>query len=124
MGKIVRMARKNPVIAREAHLALKPLRAKDALVERKPEGGARLKLPLRGSWPFRPPQGATRVFELDEMGLLVWDFCDGKTTLLELIRQFAEHYSLNLREAEVATLTFLKTLARKQLIGMQENTKL
>ncbi len=120
----MKLAKKSAVMGREQHLALKPVRAKDALVERKPDGGARLKLPLRGSWPFRPPPGATRVFELDEMGLLVWDFCDGKTTLLQLIQQFATHYSLNLRESEVATLTFLKTLARKQLIGMRENTDL
>jgi len=122
MVGIMKLAKKNPAMAREEHLALKPLRARDALVERKPDGGARVKLPLRGSWPFRPPAGATRVFELDEMGLLVWDSCDGCTTLLELIQKISEHYSLNLREAEVATLTFLKTLARKQLIGMVENT--
>jgi hypothetical protein len=122
MGRIMTLAKKSPALVREEHLALKPLRAKDAMIERKADGGAMLKLPLRGSWPFKPPPGATRVFELDEMGLLVWDSCDGSTTLLELIRQIAESYSLNEREAEVATLTFLKTLARKQLIGMVENT--
>jgi hypothetical protein len=122
MGGIMRMAKNNPALAREEHLALKPLRAKEALVERSADGGARVKLPLRGSWPFRPPAGATRVFELDEMGLLVWDSCDGRTTLLELIQKISGQYSLNLREAEVATLTFLKALARKRLIGMLENT--
>jgi len=124
MGRIMMLGKKKAAVSREQHLALKPLRAKDALVERKPDGGAMLKLPVRGSWPFKPSPGATRIFELDEMGLLVWDSCDGSTTLLELIRQISEHYSLNLREAEVATLTFLKTLARKQLIGMGENTNL
>ena len=117
----MKLAKQNPVQAREVHLAQKPLRAKEATVERKPDGGARITVPVRASWPFRPPAGSTRVFELDEMGLLVWDACDGSNTLLELIQKISEHYSLNLREAEVATLTFLKTLARKQLIGMVEN---
>ena len=122
MGRIMKLARQNPVQAREVHLAQKPMRAKDATIERKSHGGAKITVPVRGSWPFRPPAGSMRVFELDEMGLLVWDACDGSNTLLELIRKISEHYSLNLREAEVATLTFLKTLARKQLIGMVENT--
>jgi hypothetical protein len=114
--------KKKPALDREQHLALKPMRAQDAIVERKPDGGATLKLALRGTWPFRPPPGATRTFELDEMGLLVWDSCDGSTTLLTVIRKFAAHYSLNVREAEVATLKFLQTLSRKRLIGIPKET--
>jgi hypothetical protein len=113
--------KKKPTIGRQQHMALKPLRAKDAVVERRPDGSAVVKLPVRGSWPFRPPPGASRAFELDEMGLLVWDSCDGRTTMTGVIRKFAAHYSLNLREAEVATLKFLQTLARKRLIGMLED---
>src|ERR1700722_13758083 len=114
MGGSMWSVKKNPTPARQQHLALKPLRAPDAQVDRKPDGSATLKLPLKGTWPFRPPPGATRAFELDEMGMLVWDSCDGRTALLDVIRKIADQYSLNLREAEVATLKFLQTLSRKK----------
>jgi hypothetical protein len=59
-----------------------------------------------------------KTFELDELGKFVWDACDGKTAVRQIIRRLAERYNLNQREAEVATVAFLQTLTRKGLIGM------
>src|SRR6185295_17480462 len=89
----------------------RPIRAPRAQLERLGEGGARLKLPVRASWLVRA--GATRTFELDEIGLLVWDACDGKTSVEQIIRGVADRYRLNLREAEVATLKFMDMLGRR-----------
>ena len=64
------------------------------------------------------PAGATKTFELDPLGLFVWQACDGKTPVRQVIKRLARHYNLNEREAEVSTLAFLRTLMRKGLIGI------
>jgi hypothetical protein len=66
---------------------------------------------------FRVPPGATKTFELDAIGVFVWRHCDGRHTVQQIIRKLATEYRLNLREAEVPTIKFLHTLARKGLIG-------
>jgi hypothetical protein len=65
---------------------------------------------------FRVPPGATKTFELDAIGVFVWRHCDGRHTVQQIIRKLATEYRLNLREAEVPTIKFLHTLARKGLI--------
>jgi hypothetical protein len=65
------------------------------------------------------PPGATKTFEFDAIGVFVWNHCDGRTSVQQIIRKLAAEYRLNLREAEVPTVQFLQTLARKGLIGMR-----
>jgi len=67
---------------------------------------------------LRVPGGMKKTFELDKLGKFVWDECDGKTSVRQIIRRLARRYNLNEREAEVATVAFLHTLTRKGLIGM------
>ena len=109
-----------PKIDRAAQLAAKPQRSPQASLERRDDGGAVVRIPVTGGWLFRAPANATRNFELDEIGLLVWDHCDGDTTLEGIVRAVAGRYRLNLREAEVATLKFLDMLAKRGLIGVAE----
>jgi hypothetical protein len=90
-------------------------------VSRRDDGGALLALPLTGRGIFRVPAGATRTFELDEMGLFVWDCCDGQISSEQILRRLAEHYKLNLREAEVSTMKFLEMLARRGLIDVKQH---
>jgi hypothetical protein len=99
-------------------LAARPRRASDALLERT-SGGALVKMPISARWPFRLPKGATKTFELDEMGLWVWDACDGNATLLDVITRFAKHFGLTVREAEVSTTKFLEMLAMRKLVTIQ-----
>ena len=108
-------------------LSGKPLRAADATESDAGPGKWKLTIPLRsarqGGWAsrfLRVPEGATKTFELDELGKFVWDACDGRTTVAQLIRRLAKQYNLNEREAEVATLAFLNTLARRGLIGRKD----
>jgi Coenzyme PQQ synthesis protein D (PqqD) len=108
------------VLTREDILAASPLRAAGAVLERQEGGGARVKIPVSARWPFRVPRGTVKTFELDEMGLWVWDACDGQRTLLEVITKFAEHYRLSVREAEVATTKFLQTLGSRRLISLEQ----
>jgi hypothetical protein len=106
-------------------LAAKPLRLFDAEPAETSAGHWRLTVPLKpGGWAarfLRVPKTITKTFELDELGKLVWDACDGRTSVRDVIRTLANRYDLNEREAEVATLTFLRTLMRKGLIGIPTN---
>jgi hypothetical protein len=108
-----------PASAGGARAAAKPLRLQTATFSANPTGGALLRVPLQPRWPFRFPTGASKTFELDELGRLVWEHCNGQHTLAQIITALAERYRLNLREAEVATTTFLRTLASRGLITVE-----
>lgn len=59
-----------------------------------------------------------KAFDLDELGLQVWQLCDGRHTVAEIIQTFAHTRRVNQREAQVAVLAFLRTLLRRNLIAL------
>ena len=106
----------------QQQLAAKPVRLVAAKVVAAADGGGRLTVPLpprRGwaAWLLRVPAGATKTFELDVLGRLVWDACDGRTTVRQIARRLAERTHVSDREATVAVEAFLATLARRGLVG-------
>lgn len=114
---------KKPKLDREQLLAAAPLRSPVARVEEISDGGVRVTLPLRSFWFLRMPAGATKSYDLDEIGKCVWDRCDGRTSVLKIIESVARQYKINLREAEVATLKFLQVLSQKRLIGVVQEAE-
>lgn len=113
---------KKPEISRQQALSAKPVRLIEPEIVRRDDGGANLKVKMKSTgasrWFLRLPEGATKTFELDALGLLVWNSCDGKTSVQQIIRKLAREYKLNLREAEVPTIKFLQMLIKKGLVGM------
>ena len=112
--------KKRPSFTRQQQLSAKPVQlVEGALTET--EGGAKLKVEIKprklAGFFLRLPAGTIKTFELDPLGLFVWNSCDGKTSVQQIIRRLAKRYNLNLREAEVPTVTFLQTLTKKGLIG-------
>jgi hypothetical protein len=97
---------------------LKPLRSPHATFAPNTSGGGLLRVPLKARWPFRFAAGAAKAFELDELGRLVWEHCDGEHTSAQIVAALAERYRLNLREAEVATMSFLRTLTSRGLVTL------
>lgn len=118
---------KKPAVTRTQALAARPVQLARCELEMQPDGGAKLKVPMRPTkWAgrlFRMPEGATKTFELDSIGVFVWSHCDGKTTVQQLIRKLAREHNLTLREVEVATIRFLQMLVKKGLIGMSVEKK-
>ena len=112
-----------PATTKPQMLAARPARLVDVEPAAVTENSWRLTVPLRtarwAGWLLRVPGGATKTFELDPLGKFVWDACDGRTSVRQIIRRLAKRYNLNDREAEVATLAFLHTLVKKGLLGMQ-----
>ncbi len=113
--------RRKPRLSLDQTLAAKPMRLVEAVATEREDGGVNLKVSLRQmrfGWLLKMPEGASKTFELDEMGRLVWESCDGKTSVQQVIRKLSKRYNLNLREAQVATITFLNMLTKKGLVGM------
>ena len=58
-----------------------------------------------------------RKITLDEVGSEVWQMCNGRTSVGEMIEDLADKYQLNRKEAEVSLLQYLKTLGQKRFVG-------
>jgi hypothetical protein len=113
---------RTPKNHREALLVAIPVR-NELVREKGISGGVRLTAPLRPSRlrrVFVPSNAAVpeKSFELDDLGAWVWHALDGARSVEQLIHAFAGHHRVNLREAEVSVLAFLKTLAQRNLIGL------
>ena len=59
-----------------------------------------------------------RTFGLDAFGRAVYESCDGRRTVAEIVRHFAAAQRLSLPEAELAVTRFLRTLIAKGLVAM------
>jgi len=64
-----------------------------------------------------------KVVELDSLGARVWQMCDGQHTVEKMIEALVAENKLEYKEAEVALLQFLKTLAQKRMIAFQVPTQ-
>lgn len=61
----------------------------------------------------------TKKLQLDALGVSVWDMLDGKRTVKQIIRTFADVHQLDFKEAEASVTIFLRELGRRGLIGMR-----
>jgi len=108
-------------------LALRPLRNVSVAWEPKPETvGVQLTVPRRDDKlgqllgrVFQVP--STKTIELDEFGSAVWEKCDGKHSVEQLVVFTASAYKLNRRQAEVSVVSFMRMLAQRRLIGLDKS---
>ncbi len=114
---------KKPLLTREEALAAKPIRAVEADLDiDEATGAAKLKVKIEAKrrWIlFTMPAGATKTFELDEVGVYVWKKLDGSTSVESLMRQLAKQYNLDLKQAEASTVAFLQMLIKRGLVGLK-----
>lgn len=103
---------------------MKPIRNQALTWEQDDEGLVTINMEFTrsrmGRWLgilFYIPKKRTRTFELDAIGSFVWERCDGKKNVNKLTTELSKQYNLSKREAEVSLLTYLKTLAERNLIG-------
>ena len=73
--------------------------------------------PLRWMVPFRPE----RTIHLDTLGTRVWELCDGKRTVEEVVDMFAKRHALTFHEARVSVASYMKELiSRGALVVVME----
>ena len=116
------MFRKAPKATKADMLAGRPMRSTDAEPKAIGDSAWQITVPLQprkwANFLPRAPGDMKKTFELDEIGKFVWDQCDGKTNVRQIILKLARRYNLNERQAEVSTVAFLQTLTRRGLIGL------
>lgn len=60
-----------------------------------------------------------KKLQLDELGTAVWELLDGRRSVRQVIKEFAEVYQLHPKEAEVAVTSFLQQLGKRGLVGLK-----
>ena len=115
--------RRQKPLTREQSLASVPLRNELIEVERSDGGEIRLVIPRRESWwvnalsrVFYVPK--THRISLDEIGSFVWELCDGKHNVRQIVQALSTRYKLHRKEAEVSVVAYLRQLAKKGIIGI------
>ena len=109
-------------MSRGQSLDAKPVAAE--IIEREPlqDGGQRITVSFTTRrWQrlmLRLPDTISKQFELDAFGVEIIDLCNGKRTVRQIIKAFAERHKLNVPEAEHAVLTFLRTLITKGIVAI------
>lgn len=110
-----------PRLTRKQALAAKPLKSPVVSAEPIEKGGKRLTIQLHRTGWEKWVAGAGHVerkFELDSFGIEVYDACDGKTSVDEIIRRFATTHNLSAAEAELSVTQFLEMLMKRGLTAM------
>lgn len=60
-----------------------------------------------------------RTFGLDAYGQGVYESCDGRRTVRQIVERFANQTHVSVPEAELAVAQFLRTLLSKGLVVME-----
>jgi len=103
-------------------LTSRPARNEAVAWEKNDDGEVQIIVTRQNTWKVRllskifyiPRQ---RKITLDEVGTEVWQMCNGRTTVSQMIEGLSDRYQLNRKEAEVSLLAYLKTLAQKRFVG-------
>ena len=103
-------------------LASRPTRNDSLRWEQSDEGEVRVVVERQETWKvkllskvFYIPK--ERKITLDEVGTEVWQMCNGRNSVGQMIDLLSEKYQLNRKEAEVSLLQYLKTLGQKRFVG-------
>ncbi|KPJ62864.1 MAG: hypothetical protein AMS15_02500 [Planctomycetes bacterium DG_23] len=110
-------------LSRDESFATIPVRNQLLEYQEDEEGLVSIKIPRKDTrlvkamskMMYVPP---SRVISLDEIGSYVWRMCDGQTTVRQIIDDFRKTHKLSRKEAEIFIVTFLRTLAKKGIIGL------
>jgi hypothetical protein len=111
-----------------------PVRNRTVVVESRSDREAVLSVPLRKKWYMKPPFTVVFPFStkrrvaLDQLGLEVWDHCDGRSTTEKIVETFAAKHTLTFHESRISVMMFLKLLTQRGMLVMvgaatQENAQ-
>jgi len=120
--------RKEPTLSKREAMAVVPVRNECAEWSKEADDKILIHVPLRRDRLgriigrlFRLPH--RKPYELDEVGALVWELCDGANDVERIVKEICSRYKLHRREAEASLAAFLKILADKKLIGLVRKGK-
>jgi hypothetical protein len=110
-------------LTREEFLRLKPV--KNPLLEwsRTPEGNVIINVSIKKDRKSRIlskffPIPEKRRVKLDKIGSFVWDRCDEKHPVEEIIQGICNEFKMKQQDAEASLSAFLQQLFERRLIGI------
>ncbi len=114
--------KKRPDVDRGKVLKAFPLRNQLITWELDDKGEASLVIPQKDKFLIRLTSKLfmlpnKRVVVLDSIGAFVWQMCDGKHTISQIIKALQKKHQLTRKEAETSLFTFIKQLGRRNFIG-------
>ncbi|HMO49931.1 MAG TPA: PqqD family protein [Kiritimatiellia bacterium] len=68
------------------------------------------------SWVVKPP--THRSLYLDRIGADLWEWCDGRTTVEQVVEKFAAKHNLTFHESRVSATTYLKELVKRGALAV------
>lgn len=100
----------------------RPARNEALKWEKNEAGEARISVVRQENWKTRLLSKVfyiprERTITLDEVGTEVWQMCNGRTSVAQMIQSLRDKYQLDRKEAEVSLLSYLKTLGQKRFVG-------
>ncbi len=108
-------------------MKLKPVKNRQVEETRLETGAVMLSYPV-GQRPWiaslikrfsgAPEKPVHKKVELDLLGSSVWDLVDGKRSVKQIVREFAEEHQLHAKEAEVSVTHFIRQLGQRGLLGL------
>lgn len=119
---------KSPGMTREQALGCTPVKSVHVSEQRLGEGEVVISYPmavkpgisrLLERFGGRPEKVRVKKLQLDELGTAVWDMLDGRSTVREIVGEFAAAHRLEPKEAEVSVTHFLRMLGQRGLIGLR-----
>ncbi len=129
VGRYIPAVKPKPVLSRQEALTAIPVRNPLVEWERTETGEMVLKVPVEQRslvirWAiaaFRLPP--VRQIQLDEVGAIVWELCDGEHTVGSIVQQMCKHTRMSRREVEASVSMFLKMLADRRLVAFKRGGK-
>jgi hypothetical protein len=103
-------------------LLLVPMRNRAARIEDEEDGSFAVTVSVKKPWWFIPPvkwivpMGAKRVVKLDPLGKMIWNACDDKQRVEDLVDMIAASEGLTFHEARVAVTQHLRELVRRGVL--------
>lgn len=103
-------------------LSSRPARNEALAWEKNDDGEVQITVTRQETWKVRLLSKVfyvprKRKITLDEVGTEVWQMCNGRTSVSQMIEGLSGKYQLNRKEAEVSLLAYLKSLAQKRFVG-------
>lgn len=120
---------KGPSISRSEFLSIKPIRNPSLKWEKGEDEKITILITLNGkpvkkslshkvlSKIFPPPQTREKKIELDKIGSMIWELCDGETTVKEIVEALHEKYKMLTHEAEISLNAYFRQLNKRGLLG-------
>jgi len=112
-----------PTLARSEFLKIKPVRNPYVKWEKNDKGEIRILIPFKqpekkgGLSKFAPPPPKEKRIDLDSIGSIVWELCDGEKTVSDIVEHLHEKYKLMTSEAEISLNVYFNNLSKRGLIG-------